>query len=183
MALYRSVDESDEAEYVRLLNDHQAMIRAFIISLMPGAPGVDDVIQEANRVLWKKRTDFAIGTNFRSWALKICRFQVMAQLKKLRQQRWVSLSDGLAETMADEMEAELDAGFEEKRRDALRSCMGKLREVDRELLLERYWHRTRLQDFAVMTGRSVGGLRVTLFRLRTGLKRCIEQNLGAEGGA
>lgn len=175
--------EADEAEYVSLLNDHQSMIRAFIISLMPGAPGVDDVIQEANRVLWKKREEFEIGTNFRSWALTICRFQAMAQLKKLRNQRWVSLSDELAETMADELEAEMDPQFEERRRDALRSCMGKLRPADRELLLERYWHRTRLQDFAVMTGRSVGGLRVSLFRLRTGLKRCIESNLTGEGAA
>jgi RNA polymerase sigma-70 factor (ECF subfamily) len=61
--------------------------------------------------------------------------------------------------------------------------MGKMRQVDRELLLERYWHRTRLQDFAVTSGRSVGGLRVTLFRLRTALKRCIEQNLEVEGKA
>lgn len=177
------MDEADEAEYVRLLNDHQAMIRAFIISLMPGAPGVDDVIQEANRVLWKKRSDFELGTRFRSWALSICRFQAMAQLKKLRHQRWVSLSDELAETMADELEKELDPGFEEKRRDALRSCMSKMREVDRELLLERYWHQTRLQDFAVTTGRSVGGLRVSLFRLRTALKRCIEHNLEVQGKA
>jgi RNA polymerase sigma-70 factor (ECF subfamily) len=177
------VTEAEEAEYVRLLNDHQSMIRAFIISLMPGAPGVDDVIQEANRVLWTKRRDFEVGTNFRGWALSICRFQALAQLKKLRQQRWVSLSDSLAETIAGEMEDELDQAYEERRRDALRSCMAKLRHADRELLLERYWHRARLQDFAVMTGRSAGGLRVTLFRLRTALKRCIEQDLGTEGRA
>lgn len=171
------MDEDDQTEYVRLLSDHQALIRAFIISLMPGAPGVDDVIQEVNTVLWVKRAQFTLGTSFKAWAMAICRFQVMTQLRKLRQQRWVVLDDDVAELLVEDMEEGLDPLVEEMRHRCLSECLAELRESDRELLMERYWQKTRLQDFAVVTNRSVNGLRVNLFRLRAILKRCIERKI------
>jgi RNA polymerase sigma-70 factor (ECF subfamily) len=171
------MEDEDEREYVRLLTEHQAMLRAFIVSLLPGLPGVDDVIQEANSVLWKRRGDFQLGTNFRAWALRIGRFQAMAHLKTLKRQRWVSLDDAAADAVAAELELRLDPALEEARIRALRGCLGKLKDADRDLLVRRYWKKQRLQDFAVLTGRSLTGLKVTLFRLRAGLKRCIEREL------
>ncbi|MCB1133330.1 MAG: hypothetical protein KDN05_19570, partial [Verrucomicrobiae bacterium] len=51
-------DQDREAKFVQLITDHQNLIRSFIISLLPGAPGVDDVIQAANAVIWRKRDEF-----------------------------------------------------------------------------------------------------------------------------
>lgn len=167
-------DDSKEAAYVQLLTEHQSMIRAYIVSLLPGAPGVDDVIQEANAVLWRKRSSFGIGSDFTAWALTIAKFQVMAHWKSLKLRRWVTLDEPVLEKLAGEMEEGIDSSVEEARVDALRRCLGELREADRELILQRYWRKTRLQDFAVISGRSVDSLKVTLFRLRAGLKRCID---------
>ena len=40
------MDDSRELEYVKLLSDHQSMVRAYVISLMPGAPLDDDALVE-----------------------------------------------------------------------------------------------------------------------------------------
>jgi RNA polymerase sigma-70 factor (ECF subfamily) len=101
----------------------------------------------------------------------------MAHLKTLKRQRWVSLDDAAADAVAAELELRLDPALEEARIRALRGCLGKLKDADRDLLVRRYWKKQRLQDFAVLTGRSLTGLKVTLFRLRAGLKRCIEREL------
>lgn len=175
------MDDEVESEYVQLLTDHQAMIRAYIVSLLPGAPGVDDVIQETNGVLWRKRRDFQLGTEFSAWALTVAKFQVMAHWKSLKTRRWVTLDEAVLEGMAEDMEQDLSATEEEQRVRALRECLGELRPGERELILERYWKRTRLQDFAVVSGRSMSGLKVTLFRLRAALKRCIDRRLMEEG--
>jgi RNA polymerase sigma-70 factor, ECF subfamily len=170
--------ESDhDIEIVRLLTDHQPVIRAFVISLLPGAPGVDDVIQETNKVIWVKREEFEIGTSFRAWALTIARFQVMTHWRVLKQQRWVTLDSDVVEQLAGEIEDEPDSDFTTQRIHALRSCIERVRPEDRELLVQRYWRNTRLQDFAVIHRRSLGGLKVQLFRLRAALKRCIENHL------
>jgi RNA polymerase sigma-70 factor (ECF subfamily) len=101
----------------------------------------------------------------------------MAHCRVLKKRHWLTLDDDVGDLMASEGEETLDNGREERRIEALRGCMGKLREVDRELLMQRYWHKTRLQDFAVVSGRSLGGLKVQLVRLRSTLKRCVESSL------
>ncbi len=73
----------DEEQFVQLLADHQVAIRAFIVSLLPGAPGVDDVIQETNMVLWRKRESFELGTSFKAWSFTVARFQMMRHRKTL----------------------------------------------------------------------------------------------------
>ena len=165
---------ADEAQFVQLIADHQNVIRSFIISLLPGAPGVDDVFQNTNAVIWKKRGSFEMGTNFRAWAMAIARFQAMAHLQQLRRRRWVTLDQDVAEQLADDLQSGPDESDFDHRSEALDVCLSELRPKDRELLVQRYWHRTRLQDFAVVSGRSVNALKVTLFRLRAALKRCIE---------
>lgn len=169
--------EEEEQEYVALLADYQSMMRGFVISLMPGIPGADDVIQETNQVLWVKRSDFQIGTNFKAWILRIARYQVMAHLKNVRRQRWVTLEEGEIELMANELELRMDPRREEARKAALKSCIGKLPEKERDMLLRRYWKNQRLQDFCAITGLSLSNIKITLFRLRAGLKRCIQKEM------
>ena len=38
--------------FIKLLTEHQANLRAFIVSLMPGSPDVADVLQETNVIPW-----------------------------------------------------------------------------------------------------------------------------------
>jgi RNA polymerase sigma-70 factor (ECF subfamily) len=51
---------------VQLLVTHQSVIRAFVISLLPGVSETDDVIQNTNEILWTKRESFELGTNFKA---------------------------------------------------------------------------------------------------------------------
>ena len=49
---------SDPA-FISELTGHQEVIHAFLISLLPGVPDVDDILQRTNLVLWGKRAQFA----------------------------------------------------------------------------------------------------------------------------
>lgn len=171
------MNESDEQEYVTLIAGHQSMLRAFVASLLPGAPGVDDVVQETNVILWKKRETFELGTNFRAWALRIARLQVMTHVRQIRQQRWNCFDDNLAELIADETEELLADERQQNRLGHLRGCLHKLPESDRDLLLRRYWRSQPLREFAIMSGQSLSKIKVRLFRIRAALKRCIENQV------
>ena len=78
-----SLDAIQQAEFVGQITRHQSMLRAYIISLMPGMDGVDDVLQETNIVLWEKRSNYQPGTNFRAWACAIARLEVKTQRRKM----------------------------------------------------------------------------------------------------
>lgn len=85
--------EQQEKEFVNLLVAHQSLIRAYVISLLPGMSETEDVIQNTNEVLWTKRENFELGTNFKAWALTTARFQVMTLQQKLKREKRAPLDE------------------------------------------------------------------------------------------
>lgn len=166
--------ERDEREFVNLLVAHQSLIRAFVISLLPGAPEVDDVIQNTNEVLWTKRGTFTLGTNFKAWALTTARFQVMAMQQKLKAEKRAPLDDDVL-AMISERAAQMDAQETNHQLQDLQECLSLLPMRDQELVLHRYWKRSGLTEYARASGRSVGALKVALYRIRDSLRDCLDR--------
>ncbi len=175
-----SPTSDDDAEFVALLTGCQSNLALYVRSLMPGDRGVEEVVQQANAKIWQKRAEFELGTNFRGWALAIARFEVLNYRKQQARDARLKFSDELEHVMATEV-AELDDDLLE-RHTALRYCLQQLKPESRELLMQRYGSRETLADFAARLGRSAGGIKVTLCRLRSALSLCIERRLNAEGG-
>ena len=170
-----SLDVTEQAEFVGQITRHQTMLRAYIISLMPGMDGVDDVLQETNLILWEKRASFRSGTNFRAWACAIARLEVKAQRRKLLRLGKVMLDEDLIEELSERgsaSPAEVD-----ERLGALNRCIGRLEEKERQLIEHRYFSKLPLGEFAIRCGRPVESLRVSLFRIRAGLKKCISSDM------
>lgn len=170
-------DSEHESAFVAQLTEMQMPLRLYVQSLMPGDSSAHDVVQQANATLWQKRADFESGTNFKAWAFSVARYEVLNYRKRQVRDARLGLvfSDELQDVMTEELLQEPDDL--DQRQDALRACLAKLRPADKELILSRYFKNETLQDFANQVGRSVGGLKVTLHRLRSSLQTCIEKNL------
>lgn len=166
-----------ESQIVALLTDIQQPLRHYVQSLLPGDSHAHDVAQQTNATLWQKRGDFVIGTNFKAWAFSIARYEVLNYRKQQARDARLGLtfSDELEHLMTQELAGEPD-DFDE-RHAALQQCLEKLRPADKQLILSRYFKSETLQAFADQVGRSVGGLKVTLHRLRGTLQACIDQTL------
>ncbi|MEM0968452.1 MAG: sigma-70 family RNA polymerase sigma factor [Verrucomicrobiota bacterium] len=164
-----------DSGFVALLTEHQQSLRLYVASLMPGESRSADVAQQANATIWKKRDDFELGTNFKAWMFSIARYEVLNFRKKQARDSRLVFSEELVEVMAEEMPEMSDDWV--ARQSALKGCMAELRSADRELLMHRYEGESPLHDFAVEKGRSVGGLKVTLHRLRARLQQCIERKI------
>lgn len=165
-----------EEEFVAELTAHQPALQAFVVSLMPGDPGVDDVLQRANITLWRKREVFRAGTNFRAWAFETVKWTLRAYLKEKQRSGWLVVDDELARAVSERMIEHLPASADAPQA-ALRHCLEKLRPVDRELVLSHYEEGETLAECARRCGRTVGTLKVTLFRIRAALRRCISSHL------
>lgn len=167
-------DDSD-AEFVTLLTSHQAALRLYIASLLPGNPEAADVAQQANVTIWSKRADFEPGTNFKAWIFAIARYKVLDFRKGKVRDSLLCFSDEMQEMIAEELPGAADEF--DRRQVHLRECLQLLKPAHRELIQHRYFHRTPLEVYAKSIGRSAGGVRVTLHRLRETLARCIESKL------
>ena len=100
--------QKQDAAIVSLLTQNQSALRLYVESLMPGDLHCDDVAQETNTIIWEKRSDFEIGTNFKAWAFSIARFQVRKyRFKQAKDARLVfceELEEMIAEEMTDHLE-------------------------------------------------------------------------------
>lgn len=170
-------NDQQQAELVGLITRHQVALRAYITSLMPGMSGVSDVLQETNIVLWKKWKKFEPGSNFIAWAFSIARFEVKAHRRKSMKLGWVGLDEELVEDLAEY--SAMDESLSENHLQALDHCLRSLKDDERKLLEHRYFSKKSLSDFSTPSGRSAESLRVTLFRVRAALRKCINQRLEA----
>lgn len=165
-----------QPEFISLITQHQASLRAYIISLMPGQPGAADVLQNTNLILWEKKKAYQPGSNFLAWAFTIARFEAKNYKRKLqRQQPILEIDEDLLYDLSEH--CVLDPRETEERMLALENCLTKLRPAELELVQSRYMDDTTLVDYAERVGRQVGSLRVTLHRIRKGLRQCISFHL------
>ena len=167
------MSESNQSFSV-VLATHQQRLLSYIVSLLGDADSSWDVLQETNRVLLEKRSEFQTGTNFLNWALTVAQFQTMAWLRDKKRNRVIVTAE-IVELMAEEaVKIETEA---KSRQQALTKCIQSLSEGHQELVHLRYSKSVRLGDLADQTGRSVNALKQLFFRLRSSLATCIEQRL------
>ena len=130
-------------------------------------------------VLWRENETFRIGTNFVKWVSVIAHHQVH---RFRRQQRRVGpqLSDAAVDLLSHDAVERAD--LLESRRDALRRCLEKLPNKDRQLVSHCYsdtraTFKTAAEDF----GQPVNTVYKALNRIRKSLYECIERTLSVEG--
>lgn len=164
----------DGEAFTGLLLQNQRRIVGLIFSLVPNGPDADDVMQETCAVLWRKFGEFQPGTDFGAWALRSARFQVMSYYKRRRRTQ-ARLSDEtieqLAETFADSRWADSE------RVEALRTCVGQLRERDFDLVQRRYTAGETVDEIAGHRGGTVHAVYKTLARLHVRLLACVNAKL------
>jgi RNA polymerase sigma-70 factor (ECF subfamily) len=168
-------EDSDSEEFVKELTNHQTAMLAYIRSLTPGSSGARDLLQEVNITLWQRRNSYELGTNFKAWAFQTIRYHMLNHRRRLASQGWLVFDDDLIQRMSPGIETEPEEL--EERHIALRKCLSRLRQQDRELLHHRYATDNSLQAYADKTRRSAGTLKAILFNIRGALKRCIEREL------
>lgn len=169
----------DDGDFVANLTSHQGMLQAYLNTLLPGDPDVSDIAQQTSVVLWKKRADFQPGTSFRAWALRVAYWEARAWLSSRKRKSWLIFDDELAQAVTERFTAGPSAVDDRASAsiDALRLCISKLRESDRLVVITHYQHDKSLAECSRILGRSRDALKVALFRLRAGLKRCIHAQM------
>lgn len=164
--------------FLRLFTTHEAAVRAFVRRVVPTRADADDVMQEVSIVLWEKFSSFHAGSDFRSWAFGVARFEVLAWLRDKGRDRLV-LDEGVALQLTHDAEA-LEPALS-RQREALQACMARVPPDQRSLILRAYQPAARIQDVAASSGRSVPGFYQWLHRMRKALLDCIHATLAREG--
>jgi RNA polymerase sigma-70 factor, ECF subfamily len=162
-------------EFERLLRQYHKQLLGYIYSLVRDLADAEDLFQQTVLILWKKFATFDRQYSFLAWGCGIARLEVSNYLRVRRRNR-LYFSDDLNLLLA-EAHADVRGEDFESRQEALRACVQKLRERDRELVKSCYGIAHGVMQVAAATGRSAPSVHNSLRRIRRALYECIERTL------
>ena len=165
--------------FARLFAKYDRWLFSYLVTLLANPAHAEEVFQEVCVVLWREYEKFQIGTDFVKWASVIAHHQVQ-KFRRQRKRFGPQLSDEAVQQIAT---ASVDrADLFDFRRDALRQCMVKLPEADRQLIQRCYADSgMSFKAIAGQLGRPINTVYKSLNRIRRVLFECINRRLSAEG--
>lgn len=171
----QSVDADRVEQFMALYSSHQRRLYLYAITLLPDAIDAEDVLQEANLVLWRKFEQYQSGTNFFAWSCRIIRYEVLKNREKRSRTAGLlapDVFDRLAEVAVTEVEH-----LDEQHRRSLIDCMSKLSPGDRELMRQRYAEAMAVKKMAEAMNRSPNAVSQSRERIRRLLLDCIDNSI------
>lgn len=124
----------------------------------------------------RNRLSIAVAVIF-AWVCQIAHFEILKHRSRQKRTK-LRFSDEFIEQVASEVVEQVDEL--ESRRLALKHCLGKLRDKDRELIESRYAPGERGKDLACQIGRPANSVYQSLGRIRRTLMECIQRQLAVE---
>jgi RNA polymerase sigma-70 factor, ECF subfamily len=172
-------DDSRRDAFARLFAKHDRWLFGYLVSLLGNSAHAEEVFQEVCVVLWRECGKFELGTDFVKWVSVIAHNQVH---RFRRQQR--RAGPQLSETAVELLSRDAVQRFDllDSRRDALRRCLEKLPDDDRQVVRQCYSDsRESFRDAAERLGRPANTVYKALNRIRRALHQCIDRTLATEG--
>jgi len=159
-----------------LIIEFQPRLLAFIYSLCKDKNQAQDVLQNTNVILWSKRDQYEMGSNFKAWAFQIAYFEVKQAKRKVYNSKETSLLDSeLMESLQTEANRQ-DEHYHIKR-NKLKECLTKLDYEQKVLIIDRYYGNESVQIMANQRGVSPNTMAKQLYRIRKALMQCIEKQI------
>ena len=171
----------DKEAYAEIVAAHQDMLLAFAAFRVADGDMADEVVHQTFIRAYEQLDRFQREKDFGQWLRTICKYMIMAELKKCSSDSYNRRNYGdhiravLAQTSEDCVENE--GGSDTAK--LLDACMKNLPERSQAILQMRYEQKLPASEISAEFGQSEGWVATTLFRLRSELKRCIEQRMKA----
>lgn len=168
----------DLATFEIRCREHRQSVLAYAYTCSGDLHLADDITQEALLIALRKREHYFPDADFGAWLIAIARNVWFRE----RERRQISdranryLHDHASELFEQPTYEPIAC---ERERSALRSCLGKLGEHDRSLILAHFSDGLKYQQIADRLSRTLSWVKVRMFRLRAALQTCVNQTLGA----
>jgi len=151
----------------------------YVLSLVPHPLDAEEILQETNLIIWKKKDLFEPGSNFYAWASRIAHYEVL-KYRDRKGRNKLQFSQEFVQQVSEEIEN--SGELWEPKRQALMVCLQKLRDKDREIIQLRYAPGNNGKNVAETLGRPVNSVYQSLSRIRQTLLKCIRRQLSAGVG-
>ena len=158
----------------KLWNESQHAIGAFVRAAVPSTQDAEDIVQQVAENAAFHFDKYDPDRPFVAWAIGIARNLVADHYRRQGKDRH-RFDSQILDTLA--IAGSQMADDRRERNQALEACLGGLQGHSRQFIDLRYTHDLKPQQIAERIGSTSGSVRVTLNRIRTALRRCIQERI------
>ena len=170
--MVRAVRVGDRDRFREIVSHFQDLLRFTVaFHIRSSAERIDEVVHLTFIKAFRSLGRFELGRPLEPWLKQIARHEAIREVKRMGREarrKMELIKVALAETRVED-----EAPVEKLKK--LRECIERLKGFARKLVEMHYFQRKTLKAIAAAVGRSAGGLRVTMLRVRQELKSCMEQ--------
>ena len=159
------------------LREDYRRLFAFVLSLVHDPDAAQDVVQEACQTMLEKFDQYDPARPFCGWAFGIARNKALQYLERSRCHE--QLDPAVVDRLTALWGEKADNG-EQRGMDALRHCLSRLHERQRQLVLSCYDGTRTVKQVAESLGRSASSVHNSLARIRVALFGCVKRILDRE---
>ena len=171
----------DTEAFGRLIEAHQAHVRAYLGSYVRNRVVVDDLAQEVFISAFRTLATYKGNAPLIAWLIGIARHRRMTYLRdeaRRQKREGCDFETAIAVWRSDEAEQGPDDGeWASRQAEALLHCIRQLPDHVAALVKRRYFQNEKLETIAQQIGKKAGTLRVALLRVRDTLRACVETQL------
>lgn len=177
VATIQAVQSGDRDAYAELVTAYQDMLLAYAAFRVPDSDLVEEIVQQTFIRAYEQISDYDTGRDFGIWLRTICKYVMLAELKRVAQtQRNIKsyqseIRHRLVRASIERCEVEIT-----ERPSKLEQCLQRLQEKARSLIEFRYALQLPVEEVAKRLGMSVSHAAVSLFRVRGALRKCMERS-------
>ncbi len=177
--LVERAQQGSREAFSQLILQHQGHVRAFIGRYIRGGDVVDDLAQDAFLKAYRSLPTYRAEAPFRGWLLGIARHVMLDHLgEERRRRKTASLEGDLGDWLADALQSQpVELIAQEQEISAMQKCIQGLPQKSAKLVRDFYFEGRSAREIVQESGRSQGGLWVTLLRIRRALRECVEMRL------
>lgn len=166
---------SPDLEFDELFAQCESAFRAYARSLLPSWDAVDEVIQSASLVMWKKLDQLDMAEGFLPWGRCVVRFEAQKYCRTKARDAHV-FDPELLEILAKHQEEKEEPDLEREQA-ALEHCLEEVSDSTRRLVLAPYQGHGFLTRLAEATGRTRNSLYKQIRRIRAKLEQCVQRKM------
>jgi RNA polymerase sigma factor (sigma-70 family) len=168
----QKVKKIEEFEYV--INRFSAFIRAHVqkFELQKNGIDPDDIIQEVKIKLWKILEDEKKIKNYASYIRKVINSSVIDQLRKLRREKWILISEKHRQVSEQKSNYITDLSFDKDAKEIIGNAVDSLMESRRKAV-KLFLLNMTLDEIAIFFNWSKDKTRNLLYRGLSDLKKIL----------
>lgn len=148
---------------------------AYILSNVPNYAAAEDILQNTVSILWKKMDCYQPEAEFVTWAIGIARNEIMAYYRMCKKDENLLFNETLRQII--DRESLMDNKHLDNGLDALRTCVKKLSNDQRDLIKMRYEQELSFSKIGEYLGISSPAVFKRIAMIHNCLIHCIRINL------